>query len=87
MENITYHHCIACWRLLKCEGRPLKILCMEDKASRAVPSTTSMTQSPAMLLICCAASTATAPPMLCPIRMIGSSLSSVILFAISAASL
>lgn len=68
---MTYHHKIASSILEKPEGLVLKMCCIVDKHSMAVPSTISITQTPSAAGILDAASTATAPPKLCPTRIIG----------------
>lgn len=60
----TNHHSIACGIESKPFGRDLRKLCIEAKASIAVPSTTSITVTPAKFVSNGAARTATAPPML-----------------------
>lgn len=70
---VTYLHEMASGIDLKDCGRLRKKDCILARASTAVPSTTSITINPTTELInsLYVAWTAIAPPMLCPIRIVG----------------
>lgn len=69
----SHHHSIAWGIVLKVVGRDRRKLCIEARASMAVPSTTSMTVNPATFWSNGAAWTATAPPILWPTKIMESS--------------